>query len=164
VERITEAGDKHLNLLRLGQGGVATGEGDEALGVVIHYACAPQHGEFTNGAVIERRPEARIHELHELGPCRPPAVKLHAVKSQLGVIQQVEGGEHDPLVLWCTVYVEVMLVAVEPGQGITGAVKFRELELVGRRREVATDRVVIVTALPLTWLRSSPALDTLRVH
>jgi hypothetical protein len=99
AEGIVKAGDEQLNLLPLGQGGVMAGEGDEALGVVIHRAGVPQHGEFANGAIGERRPEAGIHQLHELGPHRPPVVEFHAVKPQLGVIQQVEGGEHDPLVL-----------------------------------------------------------------
>jgi hypothetical protein len=53
---------------------------------LIPSVCALQHGEFANGAVGERRPEARIHQLHELGPCRPSAVEFHAMKPQLGVI------------------------------------------------------------------------------
>jgi hypothetical protein len=76
-------------------------------------------------------------------------VEFHAVKPQLGVVQQVEGREHDPLVLRRTTHVEIALTAVEPGQGVTRAVKFWEFELVGHSGEVTADGSVVVPMLPL---------------
>jgi hypothetical protein len=59
--------------------------------------------------------------------------------------------------LWRPVNVEVALAAIEPRQGVAGAVEFQEFEFVGRCGEVVARRdVVVISPLPL-------ALDTLRL-
>jgi hypothetical protein len=58
---IIEADDEELNLLRLRQGCVATGEGDEALEVLVHPAGASKHGKLPNGAIDERWPKVCVH-------------------------------------------------------------------------------------------------------
>jgi hypothetical protein len=74
------------------------------------------------------------------------------VEPQLGIVQQVEGDECHALMLRCTAHVKVVLSVVEPGEGITKAIKFQEFELVGRRWEVT----VIVPTLPLARLMQRP--------
>jgi hypothetical protein len=160
---IVEARDEKLDLLGLRQGGVAAGERGEALGVLVHVANATQHGELADRAIGEPRPKASVDELHKLGPCGLATVKLHPVEPQLCIVQQVEGGEHHPLVLWCPVNMEVALASTEPGQGITGAIEFWKFEFVGRRGKVVARRgVVVVSPLPLARL-SQRACGALRL-
>jgi hypothetical protein len=52
------------------------------------------------------------------------------MEPQLGIIEEVERGEGDVLVLWRLADVEVMFIVVEPRQGITSAIIFGELQLV----------------------------------
>jgi hypothetical protein len=66
------------------------------------------------------------------------------MEPQLSVIQQVEGHECHPLVLWHLAHVEVSLTVIKPRKGITGAIKFQKLELVGRRGEIPTGGPVII--------------------
>jgi hypothetical protein len=120
AQGIAEPSDVKLDLLRLRQRRVAAGQGDEALGVVVHRTYAPQHGELADGAVGEWRPEPRVHELHELRPSRPTAIELHSMEPQLCVFQQIESGKRDPLVLRCAAHMEISHTAIEPWEGTHG--------------------------------------------
>jgi hypothetical protein len=51
-------------------------QGHKLFGIVIDGAGAPQHRQSTDRAVGEGWPEAGIHQLYELRPCRPPAVEF----------------------------------------------------------------------------------------
>jgi hypothetical protein len=93
TQGIAESSDVQLNLVRFRQRRAVAGQGDEALGVVVHRARAPQHGKLADGAVSERRPESRVHELHKLRPSRSSAIELHSVEPQLCVVQQIECDE-----------------------------------------------------------------------
>jgi hypothetical protein len=158
AERITEAGDEQLDLLRLQQRCIATGQGDEALGVIIHRVRASQHGELIDGAVDEWWPELCIHELHKLWPSQLTAIRFHSIEPQLGIVQQVEGSESDPLVLRCAANVEVSLTVIEPWKRIIGAVEFWKLEFVGRRGKIlAGGSIIIVPLVRWAW-RACPAL------
>jgi hypothetical protein len=74
------------------------------------------------------------------------------MKPQLGVVQQIEGGERDLLVLRRTTHVEIALAAVEPGQGVAGAIEFLKFELVGHSAEVTSGGSIVIPALSPTWL------------
>jgi hypothetical protein len=76
----------------------------------------------------------------------------------LGIVQQVEGSESDPLVLRCAANVEVSLTAIEPWKRIIRAVEFWKLEFVGRRGKIlAGGSIVIVPLVRWAW-RACPAL------
>jgi hypothetical protein len=49
-----------------------------------------QHGQLTDGAIHQWRPEARIDELDKLQPGGAAAVEFHAVEAKLGFVEQVE--------------------------------------------------------------------------
>jgi hypothetical protein len=53
---------------------------------------------------------------------------------------------------------EITLAAVEPGQGVAGAVEFWKFELVGCSREATSGGSVVVPALSLAWLLLCPRL------
>jgi hypothetical protein len=54
------------------------------------------------------------------------------MEPQLSIVQQAEGSEWHSLVFRCAADMKIALVAVEPGEGITRAIKLREFELVRR--------------------------------
>jgi hypothetical protein len=87
--------------------------------------------------------------MHKLLPCRPTAVELHPSEPQLGGVQQVQGRERHTLVLRSLAHVEVALAMVELGKGGAGAVKLRELQLVGGGGEIAACGSILIRGLPL---------------
>jgi hypothetical protein len=80
AERVAEAGDIQLDLLRLHEQRVTVGEGHESLAVVIDGALAPQHRQLTDGDVRQGRPEPSVDQLDELCPCRTTAVELQMME------------------------------------------------------------------------------------
>jgi hypothetical protein len=54
---VTQARDEQLDLLLLGQGGVAIGEHDEELVELIDGVGASQHGQLADGAITEWGPK-----------------------------------------------------------------------------------------------------------
>jgi hypothetical protein len=77
AQRVALSGDEELDLLGLGEGGVAGAEGDEAFAKFIDRAGVPK---------------SRVHQLHKLQPCRATAVEFHVMEPQLGVAQEAERG------------------------------------------------------------------------
>jgi hypothetical protein len=57
-------------------------------------------------------------------------VELQAVKSELSVVEEVERGEGDALVLRHVAHIEVTLAAIEPRERVAGAVELGKLQLV----------------------------------
>jgi hypothetical protein len=96
----------------------------------VDGASALQQCHFANGAAGQRWVEARINKLHELWPRRSAAVKLHAMKPKMGVVEQVERRKHH-LVVRCPAYMEEPLAAIQPQQGVASTVEFKEFHFVG---------------------------------
>jgi hypothetical protein len=58
---------------------VSLQERHEFVAILVHRSRAPELGEFTNGVVRQRRPEAGVHQLHEACPIRLAAIELQTM-------------------------------------------------------------------------------------
>jgi hypothetical protein len=81
------------------------------------------------------------HQLDEALPGRCPLVVLQSVVPLLGVALQVVGGVPEPLLIRSAYHLEELVAAVEPGQWVSGAIVFREAQLVVGDGGGATDAV-----------------------
>jgi hypothetical protein len=84
----------------------------------------PKHGQLTDRTVRERQVESGVDKLDELDSSRAATVELHAMEPQLGVVEEVERGKGDTLVLRRLADMKVSLAAIEPQKGIPVVVVF----------------------------------------
>jgi hypothetical protein len=160
-QRVAQAGDEELDLLLFGQGCVATRQRNEALAELIGGVETAQYGQLADGAVCQRWPEACIDELDKLRLGGAAAVEFHAVEPKLGVAQQVECRECY-LVAWCLTHMEESLAAIQPWQGVVGAVELREFHLVRRGvRVIDGFSCVVVPSVPPGVWRTLAGLDVM---
>jgi hypothetical protein len=70
-------------------------------------------------------------------------VQFQTVESQLGILQQMEGGIGHPLVLRRASHPKVSLAAIYPWQGVTHAIELGKLQFVCRGDEVVAGIVIV---------------------
>jgi hypothetical protein len=66
------------------------------------------------------------------------------VEPELGVVQEVAGGERNPFLFQRMTHMEITFTPIQLGQGVAGAIVLGELQLVRRRDEIATGVVVLL--------------------
>jgi hypothetical protein len=65
----------------------------------------------------------------------------------LSVVEEVERGEGDMLVLRRAAHIEVTLAVIEPRERVAGAIELGKLQLVRRQNRVAALIIIVVTLL-----------------
>jgi hypothetical protein len=67
------------------------------------------------------------------------------VELELGVVEEVVGGQHDALWLRRASNMEIVFTTVQPGKRIGGAVKLQKLQLVRHRLNVIAGHILIMS-------------------
>jgi hypothetical protein len=72
------------------------------------------------------------------------------VEPELGIVEEVAGGQCDALWLRCAPNMEIVFTFVQPGKRIVGVVELRKLQLVRRGHNVVGGPVIVVSVSAAT--------------
>jgi hypothetical protein len=147
-----------LDLVIFGDGRIALGERHEFVAVFPNGVIPVKQRQLTDRALGEGRPEACVDKLNEAIPRRLSVVELDMVVTDLGVVEEIEGGHFKVAVLRGAAEAEVPLATVEPRHRIIGAVEFGEFDFVGRMGPLTAELFVAVHP-PTSAIGHCPAAD-----
>jgi hypothetical protein len=72
------------------------------------------------------------------------------VEPELGVVEEVVGGQRNALWLWHAPNKEIVLTSVQLGKRIGGAIELRKLQLVRHRHNVIAGHILVISLSAVT--------------